>query len=97
VKGLSSGLTNLSWMRISNCKNDDRSSREEQQIEKLKSLRRSRNNIKVNTILSELRNQAEENKNLIPIITEAVKQYATIGEICDVLRNVYGEYHENRY
>lgn len=70
---------------------------EEQQIEKLKSLRRSRNNIKVNTILSELRDQAEKNKNLIPIITEAVKQYATIGEICDVLRNVYGEYHENRY
>jgi methylmalonyl-CoA mutase N-terminal domain/subunit len=30
----------------------------------------------------------------MPIIVEAVKAYATLGEICDVLRNVYGEYQE---
>jgi len=32
--------------------------------------------------------------NLMPTIIEAVKSYATLGEICDVLRDVYGEYRE---
>ena len=70
---------------------------EERQIEKLRSLRETRNNRKVNASLSELKIQAQNNKNLVPAVIEAVKCYATVGEICDVLRDVYGEYHEKFY
>jgi methylmalonyl-CoA mutase N-terminal domain/subunit len=37
---------------------------------------------------------AQTDDNLVPILVEAVKNYATLGEISDVLRNVFGEYHE---
>ncbi len=70
---------------------------EERQIEKLKGLQKTRNNRKVNASLSELKLQTKKNNNLVPAIIEAVKCYATVGEICDVLRGVYGEYHENLY
>lgn len=70
---------------------------EEIQIKKLKRLRENRNNEKVKATLNELKTQAQKNNNLVPFIIEAVKYYATVGEICDVLRSVYGEYHENRY
>jgi methylmalonyl-CoA mutase N-terminal domain/subunit len=70
---------------------------EERQIEKLKGLQKTRDNRKVNASLSELKIQTKKNNNLVPAIIEAVKCYATVGEICDVLRGVYGEYHENLY
>jgi methylmalonyl-CoA mutase N-terminal domain/subunit len=70
---------------------------EKRQIEKLRKLRKTRNNQKVNAALSELKIQAKKNNNLVPAIIETVKCYATVGEICDVLRSVYGEYHENFY
>jgi len=70
---------------------------EERQIGKLRNLRKSRNNRKVSASLSELKIQAQQNRNLVPTIIEAVKCYATVGEICDVLRSVYGEYRENFY
>ena len=41
--------------------------------------------------ISELKNAAKDNKNLMPYILEAVKAYATLSEICDTLREVYGE------
>ncbi len=62
------------------------------QIERLKRLKSERDNVKVKNILSELKNAAEGKDNLMPIILEAVKAYATLGEICDALRNVFGEY-----
>jgi len=37
----------------------------------------------------------EQNKNLMPDILAAVKEYASLGEICDVLRDEFGEYHES--
>jgi methylmalonyl-CoA mutase N-terminal domain/subunit len=43
----------------------------------------------------ELKNAAEGNDNLIPFIIEAVKTYASIGEICNTLRSVFGEYKEH--
>jgi methylmalonyl-CoA mutase N-terminal domain/subunit len=61
------------------------------QIEKLKRLRSERDDAKVNAVLSDLRNAAEGKLNLMPPILEAVKAYATLGEICDVLRGVFGE------
>ena len=68
----------------------------EMQLAKLKEVKDSRNAEKVNTILEELHKAAkDENKNLVPIILEAVKEYATLGEICNRLRDVFGEYQES--
>ena len=42
--------------------------------------------------LDEIRRIAESDENLFPAVLEAVKRYATLGEICDVLRDIFGEY-----
>ncbi len=64
----------------------------ESQARRLKELREKRNNQEVQERLSELRRIANTDENLIPAIYQAVKAYATLGEICNVLRDVYGEY-----
>jgi len=62
-------------------------------IERLNRIKRQRNQAKVKEVLSKLRVAAErENVNLMPFVIEAVKEYATLGEICDTLREVFGEY-----
>lgn len=64
-----------------------------EQIENLEQVRSERNQSEVNRHLQELRNQAKDpNANLIPYILEAVRNYASIGEICNVLRKEFGEY-----
>ncbi|MFH1974158.1 MAG: methylmalonyl-CoA mutase family protein [Pseudomonadota bacterium] len=65
---------------------------ERRQVEKVRRVRKERNNDKVRKALGELRKGAERNDNLVPPILEAVKSYATIGEICGVLREIYGEH-----
>lgn len=65
---------------------------EKRQINTLKKVKQNRDNIKVNKILNDLESVAMSNDNLLPIIQEAVIDYATLGEICNVLRNVFGEY-----
>ena len=65
---------------------------EERQIESLKRFKASRDHRKVNRALDELRKKAQGTENLIPPIMEAVKEKATIGEICQVLRDIFGEY-----
>ncbi|MFP3985693.1 MAG: methylmalonyl-CoA mutase [Candidatus Bathyarchaeia archaeon] len=67
---------------------------EDEQIANLQKLRRTRNNPKVKQVLDKLHDAADKNQNLMPTIIEAVKAYATLGEICDVLRKVYGIYKE---
>jgi len=67
---------------------------EEEQVARLQKLRRERDNAKVKQVLSKLHDAADKDENLMPTIIEAVKAYATLGEICDVLRKVYGEYKE---
>ena len=68
-------------------------SAEENQIKKLVKLRKDRDNHQVERILLQLKEAAQdESANLMPVIKEAVKAYATIGEICGVLREVFGEY-----
>ena len=62
------------------------------QIKRLEKLRSERNNDKVQDILGDLRKAAGGSDNLMPIILEAVRAYATLGEICDALRDVFGEY-----
>jgi len=71
---------------------------EARQIEELKELRRSRNNGLVEKTLNRLKEVARKpsggENNLVPPIIEAVKAYATMGEICGTLREVFGRYQE---
>lgn len=66
------------------------------QREHLEQLRKERNNEEVNNKLEALREAAKDSSvNLMPYILDAVKTYATLGEICDVLREVFGEYQQS--
>jgi methylmalonyl-CoA mutase N-terminal domain/subunit len=65
---------------------------QELQKQKLNRLRSSRNNEKVQACLAELKKSAQGTENLMPSILESVRAYATLGEICDTLRSVFGEY-----
>jgi len=67
---------------------------EKEQIIRLQKLRNERDSRKVKEALEKLHYTAEKDENLMPTIIEAVKAYATLGEITDVLRKVYGEYKE---
>ena len=67
---------------------------EERQFQRLKKLRNERDNQKVQNHLSELRKAAAGEENLMPFILRCVHSYATLGETCDVLREVFGEYKE---
>ncbi|MCL9814105.1 acyl-CoA mutase large subunit family protein [Natranaeroarchaeum aerophilus] len=65
---------------------------ERRQQERLASLREERDAATVEATLDALRETAQSEENLLPAIIEAVKAYATVGEICDVLREEFGEY-----
>lgn len=66
------------------------------QREHLVQLRKERNNDEVNNKLEALRQAAKDSSvNLMPYILDAVKTYATLGEICNVLREVFGEYEQS--
>jgi methylmalonyl-CoA mutase N-terminal domain/subunit len=66
---------------------------EKKLVERLKEIKRQRNQARVGEALSKLHAAAErENVNLMPFIIEAVREYVTLGEICDTLREVFGEY-----
>ncbi len=65
---------------------------EERQIEKLNMIKRKRNNREVKDALDRLYHAADKDENLFPSVIAAVKKQVTLGEICDVLRTVYGEY-----
>jgi methylmalonyl-CoA mutase N-terminal domain/subunit len=68
------------------------------QAEKLKALKARRDQKKVSSLLAKVKSDAETNQNLMPSIIEAVKAYATLQEVCDTLRGVYGEYRDgNRF
>jgi methylmalonyl-CoA mutase N-terminal domain/subunit len=67
---------------------------ENKQVEKLKKLRKERNNDAVNENLSKLDEAASSGENLMPFIFSCVKSYATVGEISNVLRRNFGEYNE---
>lgn len=64
------------------------------QIEFLNKIRAQRNVSDVNEKLSALKTASEGDANLMPFILDAVKSYASIGEICNVMRSVFGEYKE---
>ncbi len=64
------------------------------QKQKLADLKKERDNDKTNKALEELQKAANTNANLMPYIIDAVEQYATLGEICGVLRQEFGEYKQ---
>ncbi len=62
------------------------------QIDKLKQLKANRNNDKVKECLGQLAAAAGSDNNIMPHVISAVENYATLGEISDILRNIFGEY-----
>lgn len=67
----------------------------ELQKQKLEALRKERDNAKVDTTLAALKKAAQGEENLMPFILDAVRAYATLGEVCGVLREVFGEYQQS--
>lgn len=66
----------------------------QQQLARLKKVRKTRNSTHVKEKLSDLKKAAVDDQNLMPFILRCVKDYATLGEIIDALKEVYGEYRE---
>jgi methylmalonyl-CoA mutase N-terminal domain/subunit len=66
----------------------------ERQIERLAALKKSRDNDQVQRTLDALRETARGTGNTMPAILDCVRAYATVGEMCDALREVWGEYEE---
>jgi methylmalonyl-CoA mutase, N-terminal domain len=66
----------------------------ERQLAKLNRLRQTRDNGRVRAALDALEEGARGSANTVPLLIEAVRGYATIGEMCDALREVWGEYEE---
>jgi methylmalonyl-CoA mutase N-terminal domain/subunit len=68
---------------------------EERHLERLRGVRRDRDQSAVSAALAALENAARDGRdNLMPYILDAVRAYATLGEMCNLLRGVYGEYRE---
>jgi methylmalonyl-CoA mutase N-terminal domain/subunit len=72
---------------------DKRARAEEKQLANLKKIKKERDNARVEKLLAQLAEAAADEKaNTMPVTIEAVKEYATIGEICGTLKKVFGEY-----
>ena len=68
---------------------------ERKQVRHLEALRAKRDSARTQPALAELDRRARNTENLLPAILAAVEAYATVGEISDTLRRVYGEFHES--
>lgn len=68
---------------------------EKRQTERLNKLKKNRNKLKVQENLKLLTKMANSEQNIMPAILDCVRSYATLGEICDQLRAVFGEYKES--
>ena len=69
---------------------------EKKQVERLQQLRARRNQKDVTHSLERLKEAARSNVNVVGPVLKAVESYSTVGEISDVFREVWGEYHDNR-
>ncbi|MGH2348837.1 MAG: methylmalonyl-CoA mutase family protein, partial [bacterium] len=67
---------------------------ERHQIERLREVRAQRDPSQVGHALAALRSASERNENTMDRVIDCVRAYATLGEICDIFRTVYGEYRE---
>jgi methylmalonyl-CoA mutase N-terminal domain/subunit len=70
---------------------------EKKQRAKLKKLKAERNNVEVSEALGRVKQAAENGENLVPSLIKAASVYATVGEMCNALRDVYGEYAAQSY
>jgi len=70
---------------------------QEEQIKFLNKVKNERDNSLVKEKLNELKNACNDVQNLMPYILEAVRCYASVGEICDTMREVFGEYKESTF
>ena len=70
---------------------------EERQLRRLHEVKQSRDNRKVKQYLHEIREASQDGENLMPHIIDAVREYTTIQEICDVWRDVFGIYTDPGY
>ncbi len=68
---------------------------ERSQIARLNALRARRDSVRAQSALAELQRRAATSENLLPAILTAIEAYATVGEISDALRRVFGEYQES--
>ncbi|HCF56469.1 MAG TPA: methylmalonyl-CoA mutase [Myxococcales bacterium] len=66
----------------------------EAQVQRTRKLRENRDNARVSSALEALEGAARGSDNLMPLILDAVRSYATLGEVCGVLRKVFGEYSD---
>jgi methylmalonyl-CoA mutase N-terminal domain/subunit len=66
-----------------------------EQVKRIQNLKSKRDNDAVKGYLTELKEACKRDDNLMPYIVSAVRAYATLGEICNVMRDVFGEYKEN--
>jgi len=69
----------------------------EHQVQRLQTLRQQRNHQAVKQTLSELKGAAQSDQNLMPFLIRCVKEYATLGEICDTLKEIFGAYQEPEF
>ena len=67
---------------------------QEHQTKRLQKLRKRRDNRAAKKALKELKRAARSDKNVMPFLVEAVREYATLGEMCDTLKEVFGTYQE---
>jgi methylmalonyl-CoA mutase N-terminal domain/subunit len=70
---------------------------EERQLRRLREMKQTRDNQKVKALLHEIRKASQNGENLMPHIIDAVREYTTIQEICDVWRDVFGTYTDPGY
>jgi methylmalonyl-CoA mutase N-terminal domain/subunit len=67
---------------------------EQEQIERVRALRARRDGPRANAAVADVESRARSGENLMPAILTAVEAYATVGEISDAMRRVFGEHQE---
>ena len=67
---------------------------ERQQAKRIREVKAKRNGPAVLAALENLKSEAKTSKNLMPAIRQAVREYATLGEMCAALKAVFGQYHD---
>ncbi len=85
----------ISIPRTSPYSAEKRENAEERKIESLRELKESRDKKAVHTHLEKIENATKDKKaNLIPLFIDAVKEYVSLGEICQAMKNVVGEFND---
>jgi methylmalonyl-CoA mutase, N-terminal domain len=70
---------------------------EQRQLERLREVKRTRNQLRARETLEQIRTASQNGDNLMPYILAAVREYVTVQEICDIWRDVFGRYSDPGY